>query len=95
MGAVAYESVPLSKYRMSSAPTMVCSAVIQTSVIVIEHEMLALMSGRASAPGEAAQRVGRAIERAARTSYVPRPTPRRTAWEGASLVKRLKAVLAA
>jgi hypothetical protein len=32
-----------------------------------EHEMLALMAGRASAPGAAAQRVGRAIERRART----------------------------
>lgn len=60
-----------------------------------EHEMLALMAGRASAPGEAAQRVGRAIERAARTSYVPRTTPRRAPGEGTSLVKRLKAVLVA
>lgn len=58
-----------------------------------EHEMLALMAGRASAPGDAAQRVGRAIERAARASYVPgaaRPAP-----AAPSLVQRLKAVLAA
>ncbi|WP_374456260.1 hypothetical protein [Nocardioides sp.] len=58
-----------------------------------EHEMLALMAGRASAPGEAAQRVGRAIEVAARTSYVPgavRPTAATP-----SLVQRIRAVLAA
>src|SRR5918994_1964810 len=36
-----------------------------------EHEMLALMAARASAPGAAAARVGRSIELAARTSYVP------------------------
>ena len=34
-----------------------------------EHEMLAVMAGRASAPGEAARRVGRAIEAAARASH--------------------------
>lgn len=34
-----------------------------------EHEMLALAAGRASAPGEAARRVGRAIEDAARASH--------------------------
>ncbi len=59
-----------------------------------EHEMLALMAGRASGPGEAAARVGRAVESAARTSYVPgvrsRPAPHK-----ASLVQRLKAVIAA
>lgn len=59
-----------------------------------EHEMLALMSGRASAPGEAAARVGRRIEASARASYVPRrasgPTHR-----APSLVRRLRAVLAA
>ena len=59
-----------------------------------EHEMLALMSGRASAPGPAAQRVGRAIEAGARTSYVP---GRRSRREDAptSIVQRLRAVLAA
>ena len=36
-----------------------------------EHEMLALMAGRASAPGAAAQQVGRAIER--RRADVVRP----------------------
>ena len=58
-----------------------------------EHEMLALMAGRASAPGEAARRVGAGIERAARASYVPgvvRPAP-----AAPTLVQRLKAVLAA
>lgn len=61
-----------------------------------EHEMLALMAGRASAPGPAAQRVGRAIEAGARTSYVPGRGPRRTSASGpTSLVGRLKAVLAA
>ena len=52
------------------------------------------MAGRASAPGEAAARVGRGIELAARTSYVPGAAcgrGRRTR----SLVQRLKAVLAA
>jgi hypothetical protein len=58
-----------------------------------EHEMLALMAGRASAPGEAARRAGRAIELAARTSYVPRAVePARTA---PTLVQRIRAVLAA
>ena len=59
-----------------------------------EHEMLALMAGRASAPGEAAARVGRSIEAAARASYVPGAVRRRTA-ASPSLVQRLKAVLAA
>lgn len=58
-----------------------------------EHEMLALMAGRASAPGEAARRVGRTIELAARASYVP--GARRPAPAAPSLVQRLKAVLAA
>ena len=58
-----------------------------------EHEMLALMAGRASAPGEAARRVGRTIELAARASYVPGAT--RPAPATPSLVQRLKAVLAA
>ena len=63
-----------------------------------EHEMLALMAGRASAPGPAAQRVGRGIERGARTSYVPGRRARSSSHPGAgptSLVRRLKAVLAA
>ncbi len=59
-----------------------------------EHEMLALMAGRASAPGPAARRVGRAIELGARTSYVPGRRPR-TADAPTTLVRRLKAVLAA
>jgi hypothetical protein len=58
-----------------------------------EHEMLALMAGRASAPGEAARRVGAGIEAAARTSYVP--GVRRPAPAAPSLVQRLKAALAA
>jgi hypothetical protein len=58
-----------------------------------EHEMLALMAGRASAPGEAAARVGRSIEAAARTSYVPEVGRHRA--PAPSLVQRLKAVLAA
>jgi len=58
-----------------------------------EHELLALMAGRASAPGEAAQRVGREIELAARASYVPGAAPRSTS--APTLVQRLKAVLAA
>ncbi|PKH37143.1 hypothetical protein SAMN05192575_10164 [Nocardioides alpinus] len=59
-----------------------------------EHEMLALMAGRASGPGEAAARVGRSIEAGARTSYVP-GARRRTETGAPSLVQRLKAVLAA
>ena len=59
-----------------------------------EHEMLALMAGRASAPGPAAQRVGRAIELGARTSYVPGRRPREVD-APTTLVRRLKAVLAA
>jgi len=59
-----------------------------------EHEMLALMAGRASGPGEAAARVGRSIEAGARTSYVPgmRARPERVA---PSLVQRIRSVLAA
>ena len=61
-----------------------------------EHEMLALMAGRASAPGPAAQRVGRAIEAGARTSYVPGArSASRSTDAPTSLVGRLKAVLAA
>lgn len=58
-----------------------------------EHELLALMAGRASAPGEAAQRVGRGIELAARASYVPEAGRHRAT--APSLVQRLKAALAA
>jgi hypothetical protein len=61
-----------------------------------EHEMLALMAGRASAPGPAAQRVGRSIEAGARTSYVPGGRSRRTSVDRpTSLVRRIRAVLAA
>ena len=59
-----------------------------------EHEMLALMAGRASGPGEGAARVGRSIADAARTSYVPGARTR-TATHAPSLVQRLRAVLAA
>jgi len=59
-----------------------------------EHEMLALMAGRASGPGEAAARVGRSVELAARTSYVPGVRVL-TAPGTPSLVQRLRAVLAA
>ena len=60
-----------------------------------EHEMLALMAGRASAPGPAAARVGRSIELAARTSYVPGVRRRTATAHPPSLVQRLRAVLAA
>ncbi|MCW2739478.1 hypothetical protein [Nocardioides sp.] len=59
-----------------------------------EREMLALMAGLASGPGEAAARVGRSIELAARASYVP-GARRPTTAEAPSLVQRLRAVLAA
>ena len=58
-----------------------------------EHELLALMAGRASAPGEAARRVGRGIELAARASYVPGAASQSDT--APTLVQRLKAVLAA
>lgn len=60
-----------------------------------EHEMLALMGGRASAPGAAAARVGRSIELAARTSYVPGVRTPSASTQAPSLVQRLRAVLAA
>lgn len=60
-----------------------------------EHEMLALMAGRASAPGPAAARVGHSIEVAARASYVPGARRRTAAVRAPSLVQRLRAVLAA
>ena len=60
-----------------------------------EHEMLALMSGRASAPGAAAQRVGRSIESGARASYVPGRRRARPGDTAPSLVRRIRAVLAA
>lgn len=60
-----------------------------------EHELLALMAGRASAPGEAAQRVGRAIERDARASYLTGAAPRRAPAPALSLAQRIRAVLAA
>lgn len=59
-----------------------------------EHEMLALMAGRASGPGEAAARVGRSIEMAARASYVP-GVRARTTHEAPTLVQRLRAAFAA
>ncbi len=74
-----------------TSPEMARATAVATAK---EHEMLALMAGRASAPGQAAQRVGAAIERAARTSYVPGARPRRGT-RPATLVQRLRAVIAA
>ena len=59
-----------------------------------EHEMLALMAGRASGPGYAAARAGASLERAARTSYVRGGRARREP-TAPSLVQRLRAALAA
>ena len=73
-----------------TSPEMARAVTIATGK---EHEMLALMAGRASGPGAAAARVGRSIEAAARTSYVPGAVRRTTATP--SLVQRLRAVLAA
>ena len=75
-------------------PTSAEMARILSVTTAKEHEMLALMAGRASGPGAAAARVGRGIEAAARTSYVP-GVRTRTAPEQPSLVQRLRAVLAA
>ncbi|RYC13259.1 hypothetical protein [Nocardioides zhouii] len=74
-----------------TSPEMASALTVATGK---EHEMLALMAGRASAPGPAAQRVGRSIELGARASYVP---GRRRARPGdaPSLVRRLRAALAA
>jgi hypothetical protein len=74
-------------------PTSDAMARAMTVATTKEHEMLALMSGRASSPGEATARIGRGIELAARTSYVPGAPAAPT--EHPSLVQRLKAVLAA
>lgn len=66
-----------------------------------EHEMLALMAGRASAPGEMAASLGRTIELAARASYVPRapgsptPTSSRPGSSTPTLMQRLRAAWAA
>jgi hypothetical protein len=73
-----------------TSPEMARATAIATAK---EHELLALMAGRASAPGEAAQRVGRGIERAARASYVPGAGPRPV--PAPTLVQRIRAVLAA
>ena len=75
-------------------PTSAEMARARTVATAKEHEMLALMAGRASGPGEAAARVGRSVERAARTSYVPGVRVL-TAPAAPSLVQRLRAVLAA
>ena len=75
-------------------PTSAEMARALTVATAKEHEMLALMAGRASGPGEAAARVGRSVERAARTSYVPGVRVL-TAPAAPSLVQRLRAVLAA
>ncbi|MCD6638867.1 MAG: hypothetical protein LT071_03005 [Nocardioides sp.] len=67
---------------------------VLAKAVTRERHMLALMAGRASAPGEAAARVGADIEARARASYeAPAPRPSRHA--GPRLVRRLKAVLAA
>ena len=78
----------------ASHPTSPEMARAMTVATGKEHEMLALMAGRASAPAPAALRVGRAIELDARSSYVPGRAPRDVA-APASLVQRLRAVLAA
>ena len=75
-------------------PTSAEMARALTVATAKEHEMLALMAGRASGPGEAAARVGRSLELAARTSYVPGVRVL-TAPGTPSLVQRLRAVLAA
>ncbi|GAA5123992.1 hypothetical protein GCM10023339_44820 [Alloalcanivorax gelatiniphagus] len=79
--------------RHLAHPTSAETARTTTVATAKEHELLALMAGRASAPGAAAQRAGRAIEAAARTSYVPGAAPRPSA--PPSLVQRIRAVLAA
>lgn len=73
-----------------TSPEMARATAVATAK---EHELLALMAGRASAPGEAAQRVGREIELAARASYVPGATPRCV--PAPTLAQRIRAVLAA
>jgi hypothetical protein len=60
-----------------------------------EHEMLALMAGRASAPGAAAARVGRSIEASARSSYVAGQRQPSAPGVPVSFVQRIKAALAA
>ncbi len=53
-----------------------------------EHEMLALMSGRAEAPGDEAAGLGRTIELAARASYVPQPVGAPTPTDSTAAVSR-------
>ena len=79
--------------RHVAQPTSAEMARTTTIATGKEHEMLALMAGRASAPGEAARRVGRALEHAARASYVP--GAREPAHPAPTLAQRIKAVLAA
>ena len=74
-----------------TSPQMARALAVSTTK---EHELLALMAGRASGPGDAAARVGRSIELAARTSYVPGVRTRAEV-RPTSLVQRLRAVLAA
>ncbi len=73
-------------------PTSVAMTDVLARASSKEHEMLALMSGRADSTGEAAVLVGRAIELGARASYVPRMVPEPAP---PTLVQRLKAALAA
>lgn len=80
--------------RHHEAPTTDEMARALARASVKEHEMLAMMAGRASAPGDAAARVGRSIEASARASYVPRPGTHR-AHRPQSFVQRLKAQLVA
>jgi len=80
--------------RHIEAPTTREMARALARASVKEHEMLAMMAGRASAPGDAAARVGRSIETSARASYTPRPATHR-APRPRSLVQRLRAQLVA
>ncbi|SEB47987.1 hypothetical protein SAMN04489844_0231 [Nocardioides exalbidus] len=79
-----------------TSPEMARTSAIATAK---EHELLALMAGHASAPGVAAQRAGREIEAAARSSYDAGDAAVDAAADhrggSPSLVQRLKAVLAA
>ena len=81
----------VDRQRAEPATTAIAEAMAKSAAK--EQVLLAMMSGRVSAPGPDAVRVGAEIERRARASYVATPIVEPTTRE--SLLDRLKAVLAA
>lgn len=79
--------------RERTQPSTPATAAAMEKATTKEHQLLAMMAGRASVADARAARVGAEIEQRARATYRPQPAARDE--QAAGLLDRLKAVLAA